>query len=78
MFGIFVVWTVGMFCSDEIAEWSCFVAPVVMVMSGLVQRSVRRFMSNGSGCKCGASSWMAKAAVSISGMREAGLGGGRD
>ena len=78
MFGIFVVWTVDMFCSDEIAEWSCSVAPVVMVMSGLVQRSVRRFMSNGPGCKCGASSWMAEAAVSISGVREAGLGGGRD
>ena len=77
MFGIFVVWTVDMFCSDEIAEWSCSVAPVVMVMSGLVQRSVR-FMSNGPGCKCGASSWMAEAAVSISGVREAGLGGGRD
>ena len=62
MFGIFVVWTVVMFCSDEITEWSCFVPPVVMVMSGLVQHSVRRFTSNRPGSKCGVSSWMSEAA----------------
>lgn len=62
VFGVFVVGTVVRLCSDKITEWSCFVPPVVMVMSGLVRHSVRRFTSNEPGCQCGASSWMSEAA----------------